>query len=138
MTRVLGIGCGLLLFGGLCIVGLSIPWLLASVSPATDAADGFLTNVRDRAYTDALARMSSDYQSTHSAAQLQTNVEAIDALEQHSFAMLTSDEEHDDGHVTVEGALWGEDGETPVAFELSEVNGYWYVDLVVVAGQPLR
>lgn len=137
MTRILGIGCGFLLFGGLCIVGLSIPWFLARISPATPAAEGFLANVHDRAYSEALARMSADYQSTHSVAQLQANVETLDALQNHSVAMLTSVESHDDGHVTVEGSLYGDDGESPIAFELSEVNDYWYVDLVAVAGRPL-
>lgn len=137
MTRILGIGCGFLLFGGLCVVGLSIPWMLARISPATEAAEGFLANVHDRAYSEALARMSADYQSTHSAAQLQTNVATIDALANHSVAMLSSVETHDDGHVTVEGSLYGDGGESPIAFELTEVNDYWYVDLVAVSGQPL-
>ncbi len=138
MTRILGIGCGFLLFGGLCIVGLSVPWLLARASPATEAAEGFLANVHDRAYSEALARMSADYQSTHTPAQLQQNVESIDTLVDHSVATLTSVESHDDGHVTVEGSLYGDDGETPIAFEISEVNDYWYIELVAVAGQPLR
>jgi hypothetical protein len=137
VTRILGIGCGFLLFGGLCVVGLSVPWLLARVSPATEAAEGFLANVHDRAYSEALARMSADYQSTHSASQLQANVATIDALADHSMAMLSSVETHDDGHVTVEGSLYGDGGESPIAFELSEVNDYWYVDLVAVAGRPL-
>lgn len=138
MTRILGIGCGLLLFGGLCIVGLAVPWMLARVSPATDAAEGFLANVHDRAYAQALARMNADYQSSHSVAELQRNVEAIDALANHSVATIGSVETHDDGHVTVEGSLYGDSGESPIAFELSEVNDYWYVDLVAVAGEPLR
>ncbi len=137
MTRILGIGCGFLLFGGLCIGGLSIPWVLARMSPATEAAEGFLSNVHDDAYTEALARMSADYQSSHTALQLQTDVETLPALADHTFAMLTSVETHDDGHVTVEGSLFGDDGESPVAFEISQVNDYWYVDLVAVAGAPL-
>jgi hypothetical protein len=137
VTRILGIGCGFLLFGGLCIGGLAIPWLMARISPATEAAEGFLDNVQDDAYAEALARMSADYQSHHSAAQLQSNVAGIPALANHSVAMITSVETHDDGHVTVEGSLYGDDGESPVALEVSEVNDYWYVDLVAVAGQPL-
>ena len=30
-----------------------------------------------------------------------------------------------------------EGGHTPFAFEISQVNDYWYVDLVAVAGAPL-
>jgi hypothetical protein len=137
VTRILGIGCGFLLFGGLCIVGLAIPWMNTQMSDATEAAEGFLDDVHDDAWGNALARMSADYQSTHSAAQLQTSVEGISELANHSASMLTSIETHDDGHVTVEGSLFGEDGEAPVAFELTEVGDYWYVDLVAVAGRPL-
>jgi hypothetical protein len=137
VTRILGIGCGFLLFGGLCIGGLAIPWLMARLSPATEAAEGFLANVQDDAYGEALARMSADYQSGHRSDQLQTNVESLPALANHTVAFLTSVESHDDGHVTVEGSLYGADGESPIAFEVSEVNDYWYIDLVAVAGQPL-
>ena len=137
MTRILGVGCGFLFFGGFCIAGLAIPWMLAASSPATDAASGFLADVHDHAWANALARMSSDYQSSHSAAQLQANVSTLDALDDHSFAMLTSVETHDDGHVTVEGSLYGSEGESPVAFEISDVSGYWYVDLVAVSGHAL-
>jgi hypothetical protein len=138
VTRILGIGCGFLLFGGLCIVGLSVPWLLARASPATEAAEGFLSDVHDGSWENARSRMSADYQNAHTSAQLQTNVQNISALANHSFATLSSVETHDDGHVTVEGSLYGDDGESPIAFEVSEVNDYWYVDLVAVAGQPLR
>lgn len=138
MTRLLGIGCGFLLFCSLCIVGLGIPWLLARTSPATEAAEGFLANVHDEAWADALARMNADYQSSHSRDQLRTNVESLSALSDHTLAMISSVETHDDGHVTVEGSLFGADGEQPVAFEVSEVNDYWYIDLVAVGGQPLR
>lgn len=137
MTRILGIGCGFLLFGGLCIVGLGIPWMIARTSPATEAAEGFLANVHDGSYAEALARMSASYQSTHSSAQLQANVESIPALANHTIATIASIETHDDGHVTVDGSIYGPDGESPIAFEVSEVNDYWYVDLVAVAGQPL-
>lgn len=118
-------------------MGLAIPWVLARTSPATEAAEGFLANVQDDAYTEALARMSADYQSHHTSRQLQTNVEGIPALANHTVAMLSSVETHDDGHVTVEGSLYGADGESPIAFEVSEVNDYWYVDLVAVSGSPL-
>lgn len=137
MTRILGIGCGFLLFGGLCIVGMSIPWMLARISPATEAAEGFLADVQDDAWANALARMNADYQSHHTSSQLQTNVQGIPELANHSVAWLTSVETHDDGHVTVEGSLYGDGGESPIAFEVSEVNDYWYVDLVAVEGRPL-
>jgi len=135
--RILGIGCGLFLFAGFCLGGLAIPWMMAASSPATDAASGFLADVHDRAWANALARMSSEYQGAHTAAQLERSVEGLDALENHTFAVLTNVETHDDGHVTVEGSLYGADGESPVAFEVSEVSGYWYVDLVAVGGRPL-
>jgi hypothetical protein len=137
VTRILGIGCGLFLFGGFCIGGLAIPWMMAASSPATDAASGFLADVHESAWSNALARMSSEYQSSHSASQLEANVRGIDALADHDLAVLTNVETHDDGHVTVEGSLYGTSGESPVAFEVTETNGYWYVDLVAVGGRPL-
>lgn len=138
MLRALGIGCGLFAFGAMCLLGLALPAFCAMSEPASDAATGFLSDVRDRSYSDALARMSSSYQSTHNATQLQTSVEGLDSLESHTFAMITNAESHDDGHVTVEGSLYGPDGETPVAFEVSEVNGYWYIDLVAVGGRAVE
>lgn len=138
MLRALGIGCGLFAFGAMCLVGLAVPALCAMSEPASDAATGFLSDVRDRAYADALARMSSSYQSTHNASQLQAAVEHLDALESHTVAIITNAETHDDDHVTIEGSLYGPDGESPVAFEVSEVNGYWYIDLVAVGGSAVE
>jgi hypothetical protein len=138
VARFLGIGCGFIAFGGFCLLGLSITAFLTMLSPAADAADSFLTDVRGEDYTSALARMSSAYQADHTSADLQRRVEQIPALHDHGFAFLTNHEEHTETHVTVEGSVYGPDGEAPIAFEVSQVNGYWYVDLVAVEGQPLE
>lgn len=136
--RVLGIGCGLLAFATFCGVGLSMSAILAVFSPETDAATGFLADVRNDDWASARARTSNDYQSRHSAAELGTRVAAIGALDGHNLAFLTSAEELDEHHARVEGSLYGAAGETPIAFELSESGGYWYIDLVVVRGERLE
>lgn len=136
--RWLGIGCGFVAFAMFCGVGLSVSAILAVFSPETDAASGFLADVRNDDWASALARTSSEYQSHHSSADLASRVAALPSLEGHQFAFLTSAEEVDENRARVEGALYGAAGETPIAFELSESGGYWYIDLVVVRGERLE
>ncbi len=138
MARLLGFGCGFIAFGGFCLLGLSITVLTTMLSPAADAAQSFLADVRADDYPSALARMSSSYQAGHNAAQLQSHVESIGPLHDHNFSFLTNHENHEGDRVTVEGSVYGPSGEAPIAFEVSEVNGYWYLDLVAVEGQPLE
>ena len=38
----------------------------------------------------------------------------------------------------LDGVLDTPDGEAPIAIELERVDGYWYVELVVVEGAPLQ
>jgi hypothetical protein len=136
--RWLGIGCGFLAFLVFAGVGLSLSAILALLAPETDAARGFLNDVRRDDWASALARTSSDYQSRHASADLASRVAELPAHDGHAVAFLTSAEEIDEGHSRVEGALYGSAGETPIAFELSQAGGYWYVDLVVVQGEPLE
>ncbi len=137
--RALGFGCGFVAFGGLCIVGLSSRMIMAQANGAASAASGFLADVRDDDYASALQRMDASYQRDFDAAHLQGEVHRITALEEHVTALLTSTEAHDEGErVTVEGSLYGPSGEVPVAFELAEDGGYWYVQLVVVDGTPIE
>lgn len=138
MTRLLGIGCGLLAFATFCGAGLSLSAILAVFSPETDAASGFLADVRRDDWDSALARTSRDYQSHHTSTDLASHVAEIGALDGHSLAFLTSAEGVDENRARVEGSLYGSGGETPVAFELSEEGGYWYIDLVVVRGARLE
>lgn len=136
--RWLGIGCGFFAFAMFCGVGLSMSAILAVFSPETDAASGFLADVRGDDWASALARTSSDYQSHHTSADLSTHVAELSALDGHQFAFLTSAESVEEDRARVEGALYGAAGETPIAFELSRSGGYWYIDLVVVQGEPLE
>jgi hypothetical protein len=138
LTRILGIGCGLLAFATFCGVGLSLSAIFAVFSAETDAASGFLADVRRDDWASALARTSSEYQSHHTASDLASRVAAIEALDHHGVAFLTSAEEVDEHRARVEGSLYGSGGETPIAFELSESGGYWYIDLVVVRGVRLE
>lgn len=138
MSRIFGIGCGLFAFATFCGVGLSLSAIFAVFSPETDAATGFLADVRRDDWGSALARTSSEYQSHHAAADLATQVGSLPALDGHAFAFLTSAESVDEHRARVEGTLYGASGETPIAFELSESGGYWYIDLVVVRGERLE
>lgn len=134
-------GCGFLAFGGICVVGLSVRMIAAQADPAANAAAGFLEDVRGDDYASALRRMNATYQRDFDAGRLQRELHDLPAIEEHVTAVLTAAESQDevDGHAraTVGGSLFGTDGEVPVAFELTEDAGYWYIDLVVVDGHPL-
>lgn len=140
-TRWLAFGCGFVAFGGVCVLGLSIRMLAAQADPAASAAAGFLEDVRANDYPSALRRMNATYQRDLDAAQLERELGELPAIEAHVTAVLTAAESQaaTDGHAraTVEGSLFGADGEVPIAFELTEDAGYWYIDLVVVDGRPL-
>gem|GEM_PF-2423327 len=140
-TRWLAFGCGFLAFGGICVVGLSLRMVAAQADPAANAVSGFLEDVRGEDYTSALRRMNATYQRDFDAARLEREVHVLPGLQEHLTSVLTAVESQDafEGHAraTVEGALYGTDGEIPIAVELSEDAGYWYIDLVVVDGRPL-
>lgn len=137
--RALGVGCAFVAFGGLCVLGLSTRMLLAQADDATSACTGFLGDLRDDDYASALRRMDADYQSDFDTTHLQTEVARISALADHEGAVVTSVERHDEDRATVEGSLYGTSfGEAIVACELTEREGYWYIDLVVVDGAPLE
>lgn len=113
----------------------------AQADPAANAVSGFLEDVRGDDYTSALRRMNATYQRDFDAARLERELNALPGLQDHVTSVLTAAESQDavDDHAraTVEGALYGSEGEIPVAFELTEDAGYWYIDLVVVDGRPL-
>ena len=44
----------------------------------------------------------------------------------------------DGDEAVLDGVLDTPDGEAPIAIELERVDGYWYVELVVVEGAPLQ
>jgi hypothetical protein len=85
--------------------------------------------------------MNATYQRDFDAARLERELHDLPAIEEHVTAVLTAAESQDEveGHAraTVEGSLLGATGEVPIAFELTEDAGYWYIDLVVVDGRPL-
>ena len=141
-TRWFAFGCGFLAFGGICVVGLSLRMVVAQADPAANAVSGFLQDVRGEDYTSALRRMNATYQRDFDAARLERELNALPGLQNHVTSVLTAAEAQDavDDHAraTVEGALYGSEGEIPVAFELTEDAGYWYIDLVVVDGRPLQ
>ena len=137
--RALGVGCGFVAFGGLCVLGLSTRMLLAQADDATSACTGFLGDLRDDDYASALRRMDADYQADFAATHLQSEVAEISSLRDHDYPVVSSVERHDEDGATVEGSLYGTSfGEAMFACELTEREGYWYIDLVVVDGAPLE
>lgn len=138
MRRVLpigGVGCGLLCILGLCVITMGVPYVRAS--GAREAATGFLADLRSANWSSAFQRTGSGYQSGRDATRLQTGVQAISELATHTDVGFSAQDVEGD-EVTLEGMLSGPEGSTPIAMELSRVNDYWYVDLVVVRGRPLR
>lgn len=133
--RYLGMGCGLFLLLGLCTTFVSCYALVPM--PARDAAQAFLTDVRGRDFASALQRTSAAYQSTHDAARLQQAVARLPRLDQHTGATFWNASFEDEG-ATLDGTLSTPDGEIPLGVELVQVDGYWYVDQIVVQGVPLE
>ncbi|MDQ3034611.1 MAG: hypothetical protein M3Y87_19535 [Myxococcota bacterium] len=106
-------------------------------APARDAAQGFLADVRDASWQSALQRTSAEYQSAHDAARLEAEVQRIPRLAQHTSATFVNATV--DGETAVlDGTLSSPDGEVPVGVELREIDGYWYVEQLVVQGVPLE
>lgn len=136
--RALGLGCGFVAFGGLCVVGLSTRMILAQGDDATSACSGFLSDVRADDHASARQRMSAEYQHDFDVPHLEQSVARLTTLDEHVGALLSSIESREDDRATVEGTLWGGFGDAPVACELSRRDGYWYIDLVVVDGRPLE
>ncbi len=138
MTRassIAGAGCGLLALLSLCFVTGVVPYLRAGA--ARDAAHGFLEDLRGGAWQQALQRMGPGYQAAHDATRLANEVGRLPALHTHHGATFYS-HDIDEGSITLDGLLHGDDGDTPVSVSLSQSGEYWYVDLLAVAGQPLR
>ncbi len=134
-SRFLGIGCGVALLIGLCSTSLSC--YVCVPMPARDAAQAFLEDIRQRDWAGAHQRTSAEYQSRHDAARLEQSVARIPRLDQHSGATFMNASFEDD-RATLDGTMSTPDGEIPVAAELVQVDGYWYVDQVVVEGVPLE
>ncbi len=135
--RALGVGCGVLVFLVLSLLGLSARLILAQADAAASACAGFLRDVRAEDHASALRRMSPSYQRDFDPAHLRDAVSRLSPLAEHASALLSSVESHDDARASVEGTLFGRSGATPVACELTERDGYWYIDVVVVEGAPL-
>jgi uncharacterized protein YhdP len=134
-TRLAGLGCGLL--SPLAMCATSITCYAIVPAPARDAAQGFLADVRGASWQSALQRTSAEYQSHHDAARLAREVERIPRLAQHTGATFMNATVEEESAV-LDGTLSTPDGEVPVGVELREVDGYWYVEHLVVQGVPLE
>lgn len=134
----LGVGCGLVAFAAISLVGLSARVLLAQVDSAAGACAAFVRDVREGDHASARRRMSAEYQREFDDEHLRESAARIEPLTEQVSALVSSTERTDDSHVSVGGTLFGSFGTAPFACDLSEHAGYWYIDLVVVRGQPLE
>lgn len=134
-SRFAGIGCGLFLLIGICTTSLSC--YVCVPMPARDAAQGFLSDIRSRAWPSALQRTSADYQTRHTEVSLQQAVSRAPRLEQHTGATFYNGTV--DGETAVlDGTIDTPDGAVPIGVELVLYEGYWYVDQLVIQGVPLE
>lgn len=134
-TRFAGIGCGLLSFLGMCATSIAC-YAVAPMAPR-DAAQGFLADVRAASWQSALQRTSSDFQSAHDAGRLERAVARLPRLARHTSATFWNATLEDDTAL-LDGALATPEGDVPIGVELRELEGYWYVEHVVVQGVPLE
>lgn len=102
------------------------------------AAHSYLLDLRARPprHGQALRRMVPSYQRAHGAATFQNAIEHARALTDHTADDLSDVELYGD-RATVEGELVTPSGRTPVRFELLKVDGYWYIERVLLDGQPV-
>jgi hypothetical protein len=134
-ANFLGMGCAFFALCATCLASFSCYALLPT--PARDAAQGFLADVRARDWPSALRRTSSDYQRAHDQYALQQAVSRIPRLDQHTGSVFYNATMESDG-AQLDGTLSTPDGDIPIGVELVEVDGYWYVDHLVVQGVPLE
>jgi hypothetical protein len=128
-------GCGLAGLLGICLTSLAF-YTVVPGAPR-DAAHGFLADVRAENWSAALQRMGAAYQQTHAATALADSVKNIPALARHTSATFWTAAFEGDACV-LDGTIEGPDGEFPIAVELRRVDGYWYVEHVVVQGVALE
>jgi len=81
--------------------------------------------------------MGAAYQREHDAAALQRAVGALPLLARHTDATLWN-ASVDEDEAVLDGVLGTPEGDAPIAIELEQVDGYWYVELVVVQGATLQ
>jgi hypothetical protein len=135
VRRVLSIGCSGLLV--LMLAGAAVASYAWVPREARSAALGLFADLRAHDYARALQRTSARYQRGHDVTAFERSVHGVPELDSHSAAWLP--------HGTIEGEHASLDGtlETPrgarsVAIELVREQSYWYVDAVLVAGEPLE
>jgi hypothetical protein len=138
-AKYVAIGCGVVLLLGCCTFGTLGAVCWSMVGDPHKYAHGFLNDVREGNHPAALQRMGGAYQATHDLARFQQALAALPALTQHTDATLTSVNVDGSGNAArVEGTLTTPAGAVPISMVLSKAGDYWYVEQVVVGGQPLQ
>lgn len=137
---IIGIGCGVLLLGGLCIGGgcaLLGGGIFAATSAPADTTKGFFADLRARNHAGALGRMSGTYRQTHPISTFTQAVAAHPALSTQTDDTI-SNRSVSMGTATMSGHLTTPQGNVPVTATLSSAGGAWYIDSLVIAGVPLQ
>ncbi len=138
-AKYIAIGCGAVLLLGCCTFGTLGAVCWSMVGGPHKYAHGFLADVKQGNYPAALQRMGHAYQSSHDAASFEQAARALPALTEQTDATLASVNVDGSGHAArVEGTLTTPAGDVPISMVLSQAGDYWYVEQVVVGGQPLQ
>ena len=132
----LGIGCGaLLLVAGIC-GGFALLMSSATSGP-TGAANGFLADVRAGNHASALQRMTPGYQQTHPGSAFPASLSNHPVLTQQTDSSMTN-VNISNNSATVAGTMTTPSGPIPIAFTMTHIGDYWYINSVIIQGVPLR
>lgn len=137
IIKIVGAGCAVLFLLSMCCGGGSLLVCKSILAEPGGQAQGFLDDVRANNHPQALSRMSGSYQSTHNVQSFQQAVSTIPALTQHTAFSVKSFNVNGMG-ASIEGTLETPSGETPAVFVLSSMSDHWYIESVIIGGQPLQ
>jgi hypothetical protein len=124
----IGIGCcGCILLAAL-LGALGFGGAFLMTKGASDAAHGWLTEVREGRTDEAIRRMSEDYRSRLTEAEFEEIVAAIQESEDTTFP----GRQVDNDRAVLTGVLTGPGGTRPIVLHLVKGDGGWNVDDVML------
>ncbi len=136
IIKIVGAGCAVLFLLSMCCGGGSLLWCKSMLAEPGGQAQGFLDDVRASNHSQALSRMSGAYQSSHNVQSFQQAVTTMPALSQHTGFSVKGFNVNGMS-ASIEGVLATPSGEVPASFLLTSMSDHWYIDSVIVGGQPL-
>jgi hypothetical protein len=136
-VKWIALGCGLFVLVGACGIGAALVAFGNIEDAPQGQARGFFVDLRAGRYQDALARTNAVYQSTHTVEGFSASVAAIPAATQQTDVQFTNNTVTGTS-ANMGGNLITPSGAVPITVALSRVGEHWYIDAVVVEGQPLQ